>query len=142
MDTKELAHAVAESMLSDDGCSTMLGIEIVEADARFVKVRMTVREDMVNSHGLCHGGMIFTLADTAFAFACNSENHSALAAGALVDFLAPGKLGDVLTAEARAVSQAKRKGVYDATVVNQEGRLIAVFRGQSQRLGEPKIEVD
>jgi acyl-CoA thioesterase len=101
---------------------------------------MAVREDMVNGHGICHGGFIFTLADTAFAYACNSQNHNAVAAGARIEFLAPGHLGDRLVAAARQVVQGGRTGVYDVVVSNQEGKQLALFRGNSHRIGGALVD--
>ena len=94
-------------------------------------VTMTVRADMLNGHATCHGGFITALADSAFAFACNAGNEMTVASGLSIDFLAPGREGDVLTAEGVEVSRAGRTGVYDVTVRNQRGELIAVFRGRS-----------
>ena len=140
MDSKELAGKVVDHLLDGDACSAALGIEVVDLDARKAVIKMTVREDMVNGHGVCHGGMIFTLADTCSAFACNSENHSALLSSAQIELFRPAQLGDELTATARVVNQGKRKGVYDVDVTNQSDQLVATFRGQSQRLGEMLIE--
>ena len=95
---------------------------------------MTVRDDMLNGHDICHGGFITTLADSAFAFACNSCNELTVAAGFSVDFLAPARGGDVLTADAVEVSRAGRTGVYDIDVTNQRGERVALFRGRSARL--------
>jgi len=93
-----------------------------------------VRETMVNGHGMCHGGMIFSLADSAFAFACNSQNFVAVASGACIDFLEPASAGDVLTASASIVNQDKKTGLYDVAVSNQNNRVIAQFRGRSARI--------
>jgi acyl-CoA thioesterase len=101
---------------------------------------MKVREDMVNGHAICHGGLIFTLADSTFAFACNSYNHVAVAQGANIEFLAPGKLGDVLTAIGEERHHAGKTGVYDIRVSNQDGRTIALFRGKSFRIGGHLVE--
>jgi acyl-CoA thioesterase len=95
---------------------------------------MTVRPDMVNGHHICHGGMIFTLADTAFAYACNSYNKNTVASACNIDFLAPGKEGEVLEAEAQERSLSGRTGVYDVTVRTREGRVVALFRGKSYRI--------
>ena len=95
---------------------------------------MEITQDMVNGHGICHGGMIFTLADTAFAHACNNTNHNTVASGCNIDYVGPGRLGDVLTADAVERSQAGRTGVYDITVTNQDGKNIAFFRGKSYRI--------
>lgn len=140
MDPKNLAKAVVDKLLEADTCSSALGLEVLELDARYAVVRMIIRDDMVNGHGVCHGGMIFTLADTCSAFACNSENESSLLSSAQIELFRPVLLGDELTATAKAVNQGKRKGVYDVSVRNQHDLLVAVFRGQSQRLGEALIE--
>ena len=133
--SEELAKACVDVMLTGDACSRALGMRVVEAGERRSVVTMTVRADMVNGHNICHGGMIFSLADSAFAFACNSENLSAVAAGAQIDFLNPAKLGEELTATARAVHQAKRRGIYEVKVVNQDGATVALLKGQSHRIG-------
>ena len=98
-------------------------------------MRMQVRPDMLNGHAICHGGMIFTLADTAFAYACNSRDASTVAQNCTVSFLAPGGLDDILTAEAREVSRAGRSGIYDVSVRRQDGKTIAEFRGLSRTIG-------
>ncbi|MEM7016315.1 MAG: hydroxyphenylacetyl-CoA thioesterase PaaI [Pseudomonadota bacterium] len=126
-------------MLVGDACSKALGMQVIELDAQLAKVKMTIRVDMINGGEVCHGGIIFSLADSAFAFACNSENYNAVTAGAHIDFLAPALLGDELTATATAINQGKRKGIYDVRVVNQDDRLIALFRGQSHRTGDTRI---
>jgi acyl-CoA thioesterase len=132
---QRLAEAVARTMFGNDPASRLLGMEVVSVGPGQAHMRMTVQKNMLNGHAVCHGGFIFTLADSAFAFACNSQNLSALAAGARIDFLAPGREGDVLDAHASAVSQGKRSGVYDIHVHNQDGKLIALFRGNSSRVG-------
>jgi acyl-CoA thioesterase len=96
---------------------------------------------MVNGHDVCHGGMTFTLADTAFAYACNAGNHATVASACSIVFPAPARLDDRLTAESREVHQRGRAGVYDTTVTNQDGAVIGIFRGQSMRLQGPVIEV-
>jgi len=95
---------------------------------------------MVNGHDLCHGGMIFTLADTTFAYACNSHNQRAVAAGCAIEFLAPAHLGDVLTAEGLEVAHVGRSGVYDMKVNNQNGQLVAVFRGKAATIKGKLVE--
>jgi len=140
MDANDLARACADAMYANDRASAALGMEIAEMSAGRSVLTMTVRDDMVNGHDLCHGGLIFTLADSAFAFACNSQNLNAVAAGARIEFLAPARLGDRLTAVAELVSQAKRSGVYDVVVTNQQDQTIALFRGNSQRIGGALID--
>lgn len=140
MDANQIARACADAMWANDRASVALGMEIVEVSAGRAVMTMTVREDMVNGHDICHGGLIFTLADSAFAFACNSENHNTVAAGARVEFLAPGSLGDRLTAVAEQVSQGGRTGIYDVSVSNQLGKTVALFRGNSHRIGGALVD--
>jgi acyl-CoA thioesterase len=109
-------------------------MRVLEAAPGRARVAMSVREDMLNGHGLCHGGFVFALADSAFAFACNTYNAVTVAAGAAIDFLAPARLADELTATARELSRSRRTGVYDVTVTNQRGECIALFRGRSHQL--------
>jgi acyl-CoA thioesterase len=103
-------------------------------------LRMTVREDMTNGHGICHGGFIFTLADSAFAFACNTHNRVTVAQAAKIDFLRPAQLGDVLHAEAREISRGGRSGLYDVEVRRANGELVACFRGNSHSSDKPLVE--
>ncbi len=134
-DPQAQAEAVGRELYARDPASQALGIVLEEIRPGYARMRMTVREDMVNGHALCHGGLIFTLADSTFAFACNSHNHVAVAQGATIEFLAPGRLGEVLTAEGHERHASGRSGVYDIAVTNQDGRTIALFRGKSFRLG-------
>ena len=127
-------------MWSGDRASAAAGMEITAMSPGCATLVMPVRQDMVNGHDICHGGYIFTLADSAFAFACNSHNLSAVASGARVEFLAPAHLGDRLTAAAREVSQGRRSGVYDVEVSNQNGDIIALFRGNSARIGGALVD--
>jgi acyl-CoA thioesterase len=120
-------------MMAADAAARMLGIEVVDYGPGWARTRMTVRDDMVNGHGICHGGMIFSLADTAFACACNSWGPVTVAAGCDIVFVAPARRGDVLTAEARMRSRFGRTGIYDVAV-EADGRLIAEFRGRSSQL--------
>jgi acyl-CoA thioesterase len=140
MDANDLARACADAMYANDRASASLGMEIVAVTTGRAVMTMTVRDDMVNGHDICHGGLIFTLADSAFAFACNSQNMNTVAAGARVEFLAPGKLGDCLTAVAEQVTQGGRTGVYDVVVTNQQDKTIALFRGNSHRIGGALID--
>jgi len=134
-DPQARAEAVGRELYARDAASQGLGITLEEIRPGYARMRMTVRDDMVNGHDLAHGGLIFTLADSTFAYACNSHNHVAVAQGATVEFLAPGRRGDVLTAEGREAHASGRTGLYDITVTNQDGRTIALFRGRSFRLG-------
>lgn len=131
MDNTALAKATAEVMWRDDHASKWLGIRIDEVRPGYARLSMTVTPNMVNGHDLCHGGLIFMLADSTFAFACNSHNQRAVAAGASIEFLAPAFLGDELTAEGVEQVLKGRTGVYDMKVTNQKNELIALFRGKS-----------
>src|SRR5580693_1855442 len=122
-----------ETMMASDAASRMFGMELLEYGEGWARVQLSVRDDMVNGHNICHGGVIFSLADTAFACACNSWGPVTVAAGADISFIAPGRLGDRLTAEARMRARYGRNGVYDVTVTRGEER-IAEFRGRSQEL--------
>lgn len=134
MEMQRLAERVAQALYGSDKASQALGIRIVEVRPGYARACMRVRSDMVNGHHICHGGMVFTLADTAFAFACNSRNENTLAAAASIDFLAPAKEGDELTAIASEVWLSRRSGIYEITATNQEGARIALFRGRSARV--------
>jgi acyl-CoA thioesterase len=134
LDPQTVAERVRDGMFANDRASQGLGMEITGIGPGYAKITMPVREDMLNGFSICHGGFITTLADSAFAFACNSYNEQTVASGISVDFMAPGRPGDLLTAEAREVFVAGRTGVYDITVTNQKGELIAVMRGKSYRL--------
>ncbi len=140
MDAQQLAEASAAAMWAGDRAGQALAMKIEAVAPGTASLSMAVREDMVNGHGICHGGFIFTLADTAFAYACNSQNYSAVAAGARIEFLAPGHLGDRLVAAARQVVQGGRTGVYDVVVSNQEGKQLALFRGNSHRIGGALVD--
>ncbi|MGD0189592.1 MAG: hydroxyphenylacetyl-CoA thioesterase PaaI [Rhizomicrobium sp.] len=131
----ELARTVAGRLLSREGTGAALGIEIEEIREGYARIAMRVRPDMLNGHRIAHGGMMFALADTAFAYACNSRNVSTVAQQASIVFLAPAHEGDRLTAEAKEVSLAGRSGVYAVTVRNGKGEDIAVFQGLSRTVG-------
>ncbi len=126
--------AIAAHMFAADGASRGLGMHIAAVGDGTATVTMIVRDDMLNGHDICHGGFITTLADSAFAFACNSRNVVTVASGLSVDFLAPAHRGDVLSATAAEVSRAGRTGVYDMVVTNQHGAKIAFVRGRSHSL--------
>ncbi|MES2742578.1 MAG: hydroxyphenylacetyl-CoA thioesterase PaaI [Pseudomonadota bacterium] len=130
-----LALAAGHAMFARDRASQALGLALAEVRPGYARLTMTVRDDMLNGHQSCHGGFIFALADSAFAFACNSHNHIAVGAACSIDYLAPGRPGDVLEAEAIEQILAGRSGIYDVRVTNQEGGVVALFRGKSQRVG-------
>jgi acyl-CoA thioesterase len=131
---QQIADAVAAGMFENDRASRGLGMRIVDIGPGSSTLEMTVRDDMLNGFDICHGGFITTLADSAFAFACNSRNEMTVAAGLSVDLVAAARAGDVLSARAAEVHQAGRTGVYDMTVTNQRGELVACVRGRSYRL--------
>ena len=134
-DPQSVAEGSARAMYAQDHASQALGMRILEVRPGYARLSMTVREDMVNGHELCHGGLIFTLADSAFAFACNTYNSVTVASAANVEFLLPARLGDELTATAEERSRSKRTGVYDVVVRNKQGESVALFRGRSHELG-------
>ena len=134
-DAQALAEKVADAMFARDPASKGLGMTINAVGPGRASMSMTIRTDMLNAHQSCHGGFIFTLADSAFAFACNSYNLNTVGAACTIDYLAPGRLHDVLTAEAVELALNGKSGVYDVTVSNQEGRTVALFRGKSLRVG-------
>ncbi len=131
MSPQQQAEAARDALWANDRASQALGMALLAVGPGSAVVQMTVRPDMLNGQSSCHGGLISTLADTAFAFACNSYNELTVASGFDVSFLAPAKLGDVLTATAAEVSRAGRTGLYDVTVHNAAGVAVAVFRGRS-----------
>lgn len=127
-------QAIAAAISEKDRASRLIGIALNSLEVGAAELSMTVCEDHLNGLDVCHGGFIFSLADTAMAFASNSYGHPALAQMAQVTFLAPGRLGDCLTAKATEVALAGRTGIYDIAVRNQDGEMIAVFRGQTRRV--------
>lgn len=136
----KVAHRVRDGMWARDRACQALGMRIVDVTPGRARLTMTVREDMLNGHQLCHGGFITTLADSAFAYACNSYDELTVASGLSIDFLAPARLGETLSASAHEVSKAGRTGVYDVEVCNQDGLRIAVFRGRSHTFrGRPAV---
>lgn len=139
-DAQALAEHVAQSMYQRDGASQGLGMRVIRVAPGHAEVAMTVRADMLNGHTICHGGFIFTLADSAFAYACNSYNLTTVASGCAIDFLAPAREDDELTAIAQQKSVSGRTGVYDVEVGNQRGEAIALFRGKSYRIKGHVIE--
>lgn len=131
---QRIAEASAAAMYDRDHCAQAHGIEVTHVAPGRATLTMTVRKDMVNGHDILHGGLCFTLADTAFAFCCNSHNYNTVAHSCSITYTNPGRLGDVLTAEAVESYQQGRNGVTDVRVTNQAGSLIALFRGNSRRI--------
>ena len=132
MTPEEIARRSAEAMWARDDASKWLGARLDAVGPGTASLSMTVEKHHTNGHDICHGGFIFTLADSAFAFACNSYNQIAVAQHSTITFIAPGFRGDRLTAMAREISRSGRSGLYDVRVTNQDGRLIAEFRGASR----------
>ena len=133
--TIDLARQVGESMFAVDTASKdTMGMELLSCEPGRAVIRMTVKELHLNGHKICHGGFIFTLADSTFAFACNSYNKAAVAAGCSIEFLKPGQLGDVLTCVGQEQTMSGRHGIYDMKVTNQKGEVIAMFRGKSAQI--------
>jgi acyl-CoA thioesterase len=134
MTPEQLAWATAQTMVESDACSRALGLELLEVRPGYARMQMNVRADFLNGHGICHGGMIFTLADSTFAFACNSYNINTVAAGCSIEFLRAVKGDERLTAEAVEQSLTGRTGIYDIRVSNGEGETVAMFRGKSAQI--------
>ena len=135
MTPAQRAQRVGEAMFAADAASReFMQMELVSCEPGRATMRMMVRETLLNGHRICHGGFIFTLADSTFAFACNSHNKVAVAAGASIEFLKPGQLGDVLTCEGVEQVLQGRHGIYDMKVSNQRGEVVAMFRGKSAQI--------
>lgn len=135
-----LARRVADHLLAREGTSGSWGIAIEEVREGYARIAMSVRADMTNGHGTLHGGMIFALADTAFAYACNSRNVATVAQGASILFLSPANVGEELIAEAREDALSGRSGAYSVTVSSRDGRAVAQFQGHSRAIGGTVIE--
>lgn len=132
MGARQLAARVGEALFAVDTASRdTMGMALVACEPGRAQTRMTVRELHLNGHAICHGGFIFTLADSTFAYACNSHNKLSVAAGASIEFLRPAMLGDELACEAVEQTLQGRHGIYDVRVTNQHGLVVAMFRGKS-----------
>ena len=131
---QRIAEAAAQALSARDRASDALGMKLIEVRPGYARMQMNVREDMVNLHGTTHGGMVFTLADSAFAYACNSHNKVAVASSCSIDFLRPAHLGETLTATAVEQALIGRSGVYDVRVENNKGELVTLFRGKSAQI--------
>ncbi|TYC53127.1 hydroxyphenylacetyl-CoA thioesterase PaaI [Rhodobacterales bacterium] len=142
MTPQELAEACAKMMWADDRASQGLGISLEKVAPGKAVLTMTVADYMTNGHGNMHGGFMFALADSAFAFACNTYNQMTVAQHCSVTYIAPGSLGDVLTAEAREVSRKGRSGIYDICVTREDGTVLAEFRGHSRTINRTFLPVD
>jgi acyl-CoA thioesterase len=133
-EAQRIAERSAQALYERDRASQAFGMRLLAVRPGGARLSMTVRADMVNGHGMCHGGVVFSLADSAFAFACNTYNESTVAAAASIDFLAAVRTGDELTAEAAELWRTRRNGIYEITVTNQRGERVALFRGRSYRI--------
>lgn len=137
---QQRAERVRDGMYANDRASKLLGMRIVEVGPGCATLEMAVRDDMLNGHDLCHGGLISTLADSTFAYACNSYGELTVASGFAIELVAPAHAGDVLRARCVESSRAGRTGVYDVEVTNQRGERVALFRGRSYTLkGKPAV---
>lgn len=142
MNEIDVAQKCCETMWGNDLASQDLGIAVEVTKPGASEARLEVRQNMVNGHDICHGGYIFTLADTAFAFACNTYNKVTVAASAGIEFVRPARLGDKLLARASEAHRGGRTGVYDINVTDQDDKLIAIFRGRSYTTREPLFQSD
>lgn len=140
MDKDKLAVSVVDHMIKNDLFSAWLGIKVIEIKEGYSKLRMTVREEMLNGFGIVHGGIAFSLADSAFAFACNNRNVLSVALDTAINFLKPVHPGDVLTAETKEVHNGRSTGLYHITVTNQNNHEVAVFKGTCFRTNKRLIE--
>ena len=131
---QQLADAAAATMYARDRASLALGMKLLKVGPGLASMQMAIREDMANVHDTCHGGLIFTLADSPFAYACNSHNRNAVAVTCLIEYMRPAYVGDVLTATGREQGLEGRNGVYDIRVENQKDELVALFRGKSTQI--------
>ncbi len=137
---QEIAERAAKALFDGDRASQVLGMTIESCGPGRATVSMRIRPDMVNGHRICHGGLIFALADSAFAFACNSHGHNTVAAGAAIEFLAPGREGDLLQAIAQERWRAGKAGIYEIEVRNQRDETVALFRGRSHQVAGRLID--
>ncbi len=133
------AQSVVEHMMAHDAFSQWLGISLLEIKEGYSKIRMTIRPEMVNGFGIVHGGVTFSLADSAFAFACNNRNNNSVALDTAINFLKPVMVGDELTAEAKELHNGKTTGLYEIAILNQKNELVAKFKGLCFRTGKPLI---
>ena len=139
LDAQAVAERVGVGMMAEDAASRGLGMRVEAMGPGYARLSMRVRADMLNGFKICHGGFITLLADSAFAFACNSSNELTLAAGIVVDFVAPAMEGELLVAEAKEVVLTGRTGVYDVTVTNETRQIVALLRGRSHRTKNKQV---
>jgi acyl-CoA thioesterase len=137
--TKTPQQVVAH-MMENDLFSQWLGIEVIEVKEGYSKIKMTVRKEMINGFGIVHGGIAFSLSDSAFAFACNNRNNLSVALDTAINFTKPVHVGDVLTAEAKEIHNGKSTGLYHITVTNQNNHIVALFKGTCFRTAKPLLK--
>ena len=142
MNNKEIAQRCRDTMWHYDTAVREMGIEVSVSGPGVATTTIDVKAQMVNGHGICHGGFIFTLADSAFAYACNTYDRVTVAASAGIEFVRPVRLGDRLTAEAREAHRGGRTGIYDVEVTNEAGEVVAIFRGRSYATRQPIVKSD
>jgi acyl-CoA thioesterase len=142
MNNKEIAQRCRDTMWNYDTAVREMGIAVSVSGPGMATTTIDVKAQMVNGHGICHGGFIFTLADSAFAYACNTYDRVTVAASAGIEFVRPARLGDRLTAEAREVHRGGRTGIYDVEVTNEAGEVVAIFRGRSYATRQPIVKSD
>lgn len=135
----ELARKVVDHMMQHDGFSQWLGIEVLEIRTGYSRIKMTVRPEMINGFGIVHGGIAFSLSDSAFAFACNNRNNLSVALDTSINFLKPVHVGDELTAEAKELHNGKSTGLYHITITNQNGHAVALFKGTCFRTNKKLV---
>lgn len=136
MDKNQVAKSVVDHLVEKDLFSKWLGIEVIEIREGYSKIKMTIRQEMINGFGIVHGGITFSLSDSAFAFACNNRNNLSVALDTSINFMKPAHVGDVLTAEAKEMHNGKSTGLYQVSVFNQNDHLIALFKGTCFRTGK------
>lgn len=139
MDKNQFAKNVVEHLIENDLFSKWLGIEVLDIREGYSKIKMEIRQEMINGFGILHGGITFSLADSAFAFACNNRNNLSVALDTSINFMKPGHVGDVLTAEAKEMHNGKSTGLYQISIFNQNDHLIALFKGTCFRTGKNLI---
>ena len=140
MEKNQLAQKTVSHLLEKDLFSKWLGIEVLEIKAGYSKIKMIIRQEMVNGFGIVHGGITFSLADSAFAFACNNRNNLSVALDTSINFIKPVHVGDVIVAEAKEVHNGKSTGLYQVTISNQNGHTVGVFKGTCFRTGKKLVE--
>ena len=140
MQADQLAVQVVQKMMEHDAFSQWLGIRVLEVKEGYSRIQMTLRDEMLNGFGVIHGGVTFSLADSAFAFACNNRNNLSMALDVSITFTKAGSPGDVLVAEAKEVHNGRSTGLYLISVTNQQGQSVAVFKGTCFRTGRPLVE--